>query len=337
MKKNISIALLVALGISFNACSGGGGGDSGTPPSAPPGDTEAPQFTSSTMASVEENQLTAITLTATDTTDISYSIDEDDAALFDVNATSGEVTFKVAPDYEDNHNGDHTYSFTATATDTSANASSQSTTITILYVEPVFVYSEVTSPNTGKVWLDRNLGATQVCTALDDENCYGDYYQWGRNKDGHQLHTSTRSTVQATDVNNTGSNEFIVSSSTYQYDWAYAADTNGSLRAANWSKTDGTSICPVGFRVPTIEELKDETINAVPAVGDKTDAFNSFLKLPSSGYRIQNGPIYDRGQGGYLRSVDITGVKSEYLFYAAGVGTNTFSRTYGFTVRCIKD
>ena len=41
-------------------------------------------------------------------------------------------------------------------------------------------YGTVTSSYTGKVWLDRNLGASQVCTALDDTACYGDYYQWGR-------------------------------------------------------------------------------------------------------------------------------------------------------------
>jgi hypothetical protein len=34
------------------------------------------------------------------------------------------------------------------------------------------------------VWLDRNLGATQVATKVDDSAAYGDYYQWGRAKDG---------------------------------------------------------------------------------------------------------------------------------------------------------
>jgi len=39
-------------------------------------------------------------------------------------------------------------------------------------------YDVVTSPYTSRVWLDRNLGATQVCTSFDDVDCYGDYYQW---------------------------------------------------------------------------------------------------------------------------------------------------------------
>ena len=44
----------------------------------------------------------------------------------------------------------------------------------------------VTNSTTGRVWMDRNLGATQVATSSIDEAGYGDLYQWGRRKDGHQ-------------------------------------------------------------------------------------------------------------------------------------------------------
>jgi hypothetical protein len=46
-------------------------------------------------------------------------------------------------------------------------------------------YKMITSSKTGRVWLDRNLGATQVATSFDDSAAYGDLYQWGRAKDGH--------------------------------------------------------------------------------------------------------------------------------------------------------
>ena len=42
-------------------------------------------------------------------------------------------------------------------------------------------YGLITSPNTGRVWLDRNLGATKVAESSTDSGAYGDYYQWGRN------------------------------------------------------------------------------------------------------------------------------------------------------------
>ena len=42
----------------------------------------------------------------------------------------------------------------------------------------------------GRVWMDRNLGASQVATSSTDTNSYGDLYQWGRGADGHQLRIS---------------------------------------------------------------------------------------------------------------------------------------------------
>jgi len=40
-------------------------------------------------------------------------------------------------------------------------------------------YQEVTSL-TGRIWLDRNLGASRVATSPTDTAAYGDMYQWGR-------------------------------------------------------------------------------------------------------------------------------------------------------------
>ncbi|HIJ26877.1 MAG: hypothetical protein HON68_09360 [Gammaproteobacteria bacterium] len=55
-------------------------------------------------------------------------------------------------------------------------------------------YNIITS-TTGKKWLDRNLGATEVCTTTTTANCYGDTYQWGREADGHQVRTSGTTTT----------------------------------------------------------------------------------------------------------------------------------------------
>jgi hypothetical protein len=41
------------------------------------------------------------------------------------------------------------------------------------------VIVDVTNPATGKIWMDRNLGATQVATSSTDANSFGDLYQWG--------------------------------------------------------------------------------------------------------------------------------------------------------------
>jgi uncharacterized protein (TIGR02145 family) len=196
-------------------------------------------------------------------------------------------------------------------------------------------YGTVTSPYTGKVWLDRNLGASQVCTALDDSLCYGDYYQWGRNYDGHQESNSTTTTTQATDINNSGSS-FITSVSTNE-DWT-TLDSNRSLRSANWSKTNGSSVCPTGYRVPTIMELEAETTSASIHVTDNITAFNNFLKLPSAGFRnVLNGFIESKDFYGAVWSSE-TIDDHYFLDYSTNAETNNgYSPANGFSVRCIKD
>ena len=196
-------------------------------------------------------------------------------------------------------------------------------------------YETVTSPKTGKVWLDRNLGASQVCTALNDTACYGDYYQWGRNYDGHQLNTSATTSTQATDINSAGT-DFITSTSSP--DWT-TADSDGASRTANWSATDGSSICPVGYRIPTITELSAETTSASTPVTNSTDAFNNFLKLPSAGYRYYyNGSLINQGSDGYVWSSSVSGSDSYFLdFYSSYARTGNSNRAFGFSVRCLKD
>jgi len=197
-------------------------------------------------------------------------------------------------------------------------------------------YGFVTSPYTGKVWLDRNLGASQVCTSSTDVACYGDYYQWGRNTDGHEDSGSGTTGTQATDVNNAG-NSFILSNN----DWA-SVDGTGATRTANWSATDGSSVCPIGFRVPTIVELNAELLDAGSAqIQNRDDAFNSFLKFPSAGWRLGYlGTIEYRGDQGTVWSSSVNGSVSQGIFFDSGRATTDAQldkRGLGQSVRCLKD
>ena len=71
-----------------------------------------------------------------------------------------------------------------------------------------WTYREVESL-TGRIWMDRNLGASQVASALDDALAFGDLFQWGRNIDGHQVRTSgTTATRSSSDT--TGHGNFIL-------------------------------------------------------------------------------------------------------------------------------
>lgn len=197
-------------------------------------------------------------------------------------------------------------------------------------------YGTVVSPYTGRVWLDRNLGASQVCTAYNDEACYGDYYQWGRNADGHEKSDSTSVTVPFTDITNIGSDFVIRDYILNDEDWT-TADYDGSLRSTNWGKTDGTSICPIGYRVPTQNELYAEVHNNVGA--NVNDAFNFFLKLPAAGQRrsywnnqqVRLWTSTPYGNYSYEYYVD-----GQYTGFSANHG-NTGMRWRGNSVRCIAE
>ncbi|MBN2895714.1 MAG: hypothetical protein JXK05_07480 [Campylobacterales bacterium] len=115
-------------------------------------------------------------------------------------------------------------------------------------------------PKTGKVWLDRNLGSTQVCTAYNDEQCYGDYYQSGRYADGHEKFGSEATTTLSASLL-PGHGDFIASTSSSNWTEG-GVDDNGSLRSANWNP------CPPGYRIPLEEELKITGTNNVNN-GDK--------------------------------------------------------------------
>jgi hypothetical protein len=56
---------------------------------------------------------------------------------------------------------------------------------------------DVTNPATGKIWMDRNLGAATVATSSTNSLSYGNLYQWGRRNDGHQCRNSATIATQS--------------------------------------------------------------------------------------------------------------------------------------------
>jgi len=184
----------------------------------------------------------------------------------------------------------------------------------------------------GNCWLDRNLGATQVATSSTDTASYGDLYQWGRLKDGHQVITSgTTSTLSTTD--NPGHDDFILDGNTSPYDWR--SPQNNAL----WQGVNGTNnVCPAGFRLPTRAEWS--TLVSAENITNSASAFSSSLKLPVAGYRYRSsGGVYYRGSSGYYWSSSVTGVGAYYLYFYASAVNPAYggNRASGFSVRCVKD
>lgn len=197
-------------------------------------------------------------------------------------------------------------------------------------------YKTVKSPKTNKIWLDRNLGASQVCVDKNDTLCFGDYYQWGRDTDGHEKSDSNITVTLANSILTVGV-DFIEPA--VSNDWTdNSTDTNGTLRQIEWLKTDGTSICPTGYRVASSSEFQAEIDNEIT---NHVDAFNSFLKIPSAGVRAANNgsPVYSQGIGSVLWS-STTGANGAYNIYFDNNQSLIHEhalRADGYTVRCIKD
>ena len=209
-------------------------------------------------------------------------------------------------------------------------------------------YGIVTSPITGKIWLNKNIGAAYPCSKdkyESDNACEGDFFQWGRNIDGHEDSISGTRTKKVSGLQSSDG-KFVIGNA----DWS-----TSEHRGANWSKTDGSSVCPVGFRVPTIQEFKAELPKE-----HTTDSL-SFLKTPWGRSRTISGQNFDTssdmagGRGG-MWTTTVTGIveetyvskngESQYI-RAAGtyilLGSKLFDfaskeklRAHGYYVRCIR-
>jgi uncharacterized protein (TIGR02145 family) len=188
----------------------------------------------------------------------------------------------------------------------------------------------VINPTTGKIWMDRNLGASQVATSITDAASYGDLYQWGRRADGHEKRDSG-TTIDLAPSDTPGNGDFITTSSS-PHDWR--SPQNDNL----WQGVDGiNNPCPSGYRLPTIAEWEAEL--ATWSSNNSAGAFASALKLPVAGYRkYSNGSINDVGSGGGYWSSTLSGANSRLAgFNSSNTGLNTSNRSSGFSVRCLKD
>jgi uncharacterized protein (TIGR02145 family) len=190
------------------------------------------------------------------------------------------------------------------------------------------IVNNVTSP-TGKIWMDRNLGASRVAQSSTDANAYGDLYQWGRRADGHQCRNSTTtSTLSSTDQ--PGNSSFIIT--TIPNDWR--SPQNDNL----WQGVNGVNNpCPSGYRIPTETELNAERLSF--SSQNSVGAFASLLKFTVPGNRAYNsGGIALAGNSGYYWSSSVNTTNSRYLnINSSASSMNLYQRAGGFSVRCIKD
>lgn len=157
---------------------------------------------------------------------------------------------------------------------------------------PVFADTEVvevTNPETGRTWMDRNLGASRAATSSDDLEAMGYLFQWGRRADGHQVWNSP-TTRFISSYDEPGHGEFIRGASNWQF------QVNEDL----WQGVDGVNNpCPPGFRIPTADEWREELRTWPNSNRGSRRAFESVLKLPQSPERNRSdGQVIRIGRSG---------------------------------------
>ena len=198
---------------------------------------------------------------------------------------------------------------------------------------------------TGKVWMDRNLGASRAGTSSTDNQAYGCLYQWGRGNDGHSSITWNSATA-GTVVNGTtpilastdspGNALFIIASAG-SYDWRSTKNDN------LWQGAAGTNNpCPAGYRVPTDAELTAEFAPLASLgynITNSATAYTSPLKFVVAGYRSNfTGALDSAGASGYYWSSAVSGTNASVRYFlSSSVSITVTGRAYGCSVRCLKN
>ena len=204
-------------------------------------------------------------------------------------------------------------------------------------VAPDGTIVELITSSTGRVWMDRNLGASRVATSKTDTEARGSLFQWCRNADGHELRTSSIVDTVST-VTTTTSGYWINGSGWLSLDITL---NSGNLWWDGTSTPGVNNPCPVGFHVPTYTEF------AVEQNARTYTYWYADLKFVDTGNRLYSGSLNTFTASGIYWSSTISNASTTsspgnawYLsLYETSpyVSIQNYMPGYGFAVRCIRD
>lgn len=196
----------------------------------------------------------------------------------------------------------------------------------------------------GNVWLQQNLGADSVGTAMDDATAFGDLYQWGRWTDGHGIRTSATantSTLSSSDPSGLGTGSAFFYLGANPADWWGAGSAADSWQGTVASATNGIDPCTALGPLWHLPSTSDwEALMTAEEMDDRASAFGSNLKLVVTGSRDGGtGTIINAGSYGNYWSSTTSGVYAKC--FAIGDTWITPSddayRGYGMSMRCLNE
>ncbi len=194
----------------------------------------------------------------------------------------------------------------------------------------------------GHVWLQQNLGSTEVASIAGGSNAYGHLYQWGRWDDGHQPHTSATTQVTTLAVNNpsglgTGSSFFYLGTDALHW-WS------GGSGADSWHGTVSTPTIGIDpctalgaeWQLPSQSDWVE--VLAAEDITDGATALAGNLRLPAAGSRhALSGTIINAGLFGNYWSSTPSGIYAKDLTIGEGFVNpdDDAYRGYGMSCRCL--
>lgn len=204
------------------------------------------------------------------------------------------------------------------------------------------VYTTVRAAD-GKIWLQQNMGASRVATAINDTAAYGGLYQWGRWTDTHQLRNSSTVLAGTLSANNpsglgTGSAMFYTGANPNDW-WGGGTGTDAWNATATAGPGNGLDPCSqIGSNWHMASEAEWSNLVTLENITDKASAFASHLKLPTAGQRDgSNGNLFNVGVYGAYWTSTPSGVyaKTVAILDASINPSDDAYRSYGHSVRCV--
>jgi len=197
---------------------------------------------------------------------------------------------------------------------------------------------------TGRIWMDKNLGATEVANNTSDLASFGYLYQWGREADGHESRENSDITLGAKTFDEKGNN-FIYPPNSVRGNWLdydnFSDDGYYWNKIVNGLPSKGEfDPCPDEYRVPSYAEMHHELeeMNKSNSKHLSNGIFNSRLKLPKAGMRIKDGRFGDQNSSGFYWLGTKDGVYGRMLQINSDnqYVEDAKETSLGFSVRCIK-
>ena len=196
----------------------------------------------------------------------------------------------------------------------------------------------------GKIWLQQNLGSPQVAMAVWDEASFGDYFQWGRWDDGHQVPNSPTviggpSLLNPSNIPS-GNSNFIAGSTASNMWWGTGGLSTDSWSGSSATSTNGKDPCTAlgpGWRLPTAADWQN--LKNYDDLDGALAAYMSNLKLPAAGLRYAGGYVFGAGES-YYWSATASGTNAIGLFISDNTYLASLQASYrgdGYNCRCVKD